>query len=244
MLLGSRSLDVPSVLVARPGELVSRDEIIAAVWPGMIVEDSNLPTQISGLRRVLDAGRSAGSCIQTISGRGYRFVGAVTRHDAAIDAGTSRASQGQLRIFSPDGVEPSARPSPIPSVERRQLTLMICDLAGAAMLASRLDPEELREIMAAYHRAVTEMVAGYDGFVGSCMGDTVLACFGYPRAHEDDAERAVRAGLGVIDAVGCLDAKSFKLRPRVGLPAGWWSSAKDRLRGNGSSARRRTWPPD
>ena len=137
--LGARALDVLGVLLARRGEIVSKDEIIAAVWPGRIVEDSNLPTQISALRRVLDAGRSAGSCIQTVSGRGYRLVGPVTRLSAALDAGTSRASQGQLRIFSPESVEPSAQPSPVPSVERRQLTLMICDVAGTAMDSPRSD---------------------------------------------------------------------------------------------------------
>jgi class 3 adenylate cyclase len=86
--------------------------------------------------------------------------------------------------------------------ERRQLTVMFCDLVGSTALAARLDPEDLREIIAAYHRAVAEVVAGFDGFVAKYMGDGVLIYFGYPRAHEDDTERAVRAGLGVIDGVG------------------------------------------
>src|ERR1700730_17189056 len=72
--IGSRGLDVLGVLIARLGDLVLKDEIVAAVWPGMVVEDSNLTVQISAVRRVLDHGRSGGSCIQTISGRGYRFV--------------------------------------------------------------------------------------------------------------------------------------------------------------------------
>jgi adenylate cyclase len=76
--IGSRALDLLILLVRRHGDLVSKDEIMAAVWPGMIVEDSNLPTQISALRRVLDIERSNGSCIQTVAGRGYRFVAAVT----------------------------------------------------------------------------------------------------------------------------------------------------------------------
>lgn len=76
--IGSRALDILILLVARHGALVSKDEIMAAVWPEMIVEDSNLPTQILALRRVLDRGRSNGSCIQTVAGRGYRFVAAVT----------------------------------------------------------------------------------------------------------------------------------------------------------------------
>jgi len=77
--IGSRAIDLLIFLVKRHGVLVSKDEIMTAVWPGMIVEDSNLPTQISALRRVLDQERSNGSCIQTVAGRGYRFVAAVTR---------------------------------------------------------------------------------------------------------------------------------------------------------------------
>jgi class 3 adenylate cyclase len=84
--------------------------------------------------------------------------------------------------------------------ERRQLTVMFCDLVGSTALAARLDPEDLREVIAAYHG----VVAGFDGFVAKYMGDGVLVYFGYPRAHEDDGERAVRAGLGLIDAVGRL----------------------------------------
>jgi class 3 adenylate cyclase len=104
--------------------------------------------------------------------------------------------------------------------ERRQLTVMFCDLVGSTALSSRLDPEDLREIIAAYHRAVAEIVAGFDGFVAKYMGDGVLIYFGYPRAHEDDAERAVRAGLGLIDGVGRLDVKSVELQARVGIATG------------------------
>jgi class 3 adenylate cyclase len=106
------------------------------------------------------------------------------------------------------------------AAERRQLTVMFCDLVGSTEIASRLDPEDLREIISAYHRAVAEIVAGFEGFVAKYMGDGVLAYFGYPRAHEDDAERAVRAGLGLIDAVGRLDIKSAKLEARVGIATG------------------------
>ena len=77
--------------------------------------------------------------------------------------------------------------------ERRQLTVMFCDLVGSTALSARLDPEDLREVIAAYHRAVAESSRSFDGFVAKYMGDGVLVYFGYPRAHEDDAERAVRA---------------------------------------------------
>jgi class 3 adenylate cyclase/predicted ATPase len=106
------------------------------------------------------------------------------------------------------------------SAERRQLTVMFCDLVGSTELSSRLDPEDLREVIATYHRAVSQVVAGFDGFVAKYMGDGVLIHFGYPQAHEEDAERAVRAGLGSIDAVGRLDVKSVKLQARVGIATG------------------------
>ena len=109
---------------------------------------------------------------------------------------------------------------PVEAAERRQLTVMFCDLVGSTELSARLDPEDLREVISAYHRAVAEIVAGFDGFVAKYMGDGVLVYFGYPQAHEDDAERAVRAGLGAIDAVGRLHFKSAKLQARVGIATG------------------------
>jgi len=103
--------------------------------------------------------------------------------------------------------------------ERRQLTLMFCDLVGSTPLASRFDPEELSEIIGAYHRLVADAIGRFDGFVAKYMGDGVLTYFGYPRAHEDDAERAVRAGLAVIDAVTRLELPE-RLAVRIGVATG------------------------
>jgi class 3 adenylate cyclase/predicted ATPase len=120
-----------------------------------------------------------------------------------------------------DNAAPSIeRASAAQGAERRQLTVVFCDLVGSTELASRLDPEDLREVVAAYQRAVADVIAGFDGFVAKYMGDGVLAYFGYPRAHEDDAEHAVRAGLGVIDAVRRLDVESVNLQARVGIATG------------------------
>jgi len=84
------------------------------------------------------------------------------------------------------------RDTPAPSeAERRQLTVMFCDLVGSTALAARLDPEDLREVIGAYHRAVAEIAAAFDGYVAKYMGDGILVYFGYPRAHENAAERAV-----------------------------------------------------
>jgi class 3 adenylate cyclase len=143
---------------------------------------------------------------------GVKLVGHRRRLLAAIAA-----------LRSDDGPAPPAptdQAAPASDAERRQLTVMFCDLVGSTELSARLDPEDLREVIAAYHRAVAEIVARFDGFVANYMGDGVLVYFGYPQAHEDDAERAVRAGLGFIDAVGRLDVKSVKLQAHVGIATG------------------------
>ena len=114
----------------------------------------------------------------------------------------------------------SAPTSPPPTdAERRQLTVMFCDLVGSTALSTRFDPEDLRELIGGYHRAVADTVGRFDGFVAKYMGDGVLIYFGYPQAHEDDAERAVRAGLAVIEAVGRLPARQ-DLRVRLGIATG------------------------
>ena len=103
--------------------------------------------------------------------------------------------------------------------ERRQLTVMFCDLVGSTALSTRHDPEDLRELIGDYQRAAAETVGRFDGFVAKYMGDGVLIYFGYPQAHEDDAERAVFAALAVIEAVGRLPARE-DLRVRVGIATG------------------------
>jgi class 3 adenylate cyclase len=109
--------------------------------------------------------------------------------------------------------------APRSDAERRQLTVMFCDLVGSTALASRLDPEDLREVIGAYHKRVAETIGRFDGFVAKYMGDGVLVYFGYPEAHEDDAERAVRAGLAVIGAISGL-ATSEPLNVRLGIASG------------------------
>jgi class 3 adenylate cyclase len=113
----------------------------------------------------------------------------------------------------------AADAAPAGEAERRQLAVMFCDLIGSTELSARLDPEDLREVIGAYHRCVAETVGGFDGFVAKYMGDGVLVYFGYPQAHEDDAERAVRSGLALIDGIGRLKS-SEPLRVRIGLATG------------------------
>jgi len=142
----------------------------------------------------------------TLVGDRRRLLDAIAALGPEIPAADARAASSDSPVQT--------------DAERRQLTVMFCDLVSSTALAARLDPEDLREVIAAYHRAVAEIVSGFDGFVAKYMGDGVLIYFGYPQAHEDDAERAVRAGLGVIDAIAHLNIKSGKLQARIGIATG------------------------
>jgi len=108
--------------------------------------------------------------------------------------------------------------------ERRQVTVMFSDLVGSTALSARMDPEDLREVISAYQKCVADTVQRFGGFVAKYMGDGVLVYFGYPQAHEDDAERAVRAGLALIAGVGALNSP-VPLQPAWALPPAWsWSA--------------------
>jgi class 3 adenylate cyclase/tetratricopeptide (TPR) repeat protein len=106
------------------------------------------------------------------------------------------------------------------AAERRQLTVMFCDLVGSTALSTRLDPEDLREVIAAYHACAAEVVTRFGGYVAKYMGDGVLVYFGYPEASETDAENAVRAALALIDAVGRLSVGGIRHEARIGLATG------------------------
>jgi class 3 adenylate cyclase len=116
-------------------------------------------------------------------------------------------------------VASAASAAPRDTAERRQVTVMFCDLVGSTALSARMDPEDLREVISAYQKCVTETVQRYGGFVAKYMGDGVLMYFGYPQAHEDDAERAVRAGLELVSAISALQSNAA-LQIRVGIATG------------------------
>jgi class 3 adenylate cyclase/predicted ATPase len=119
------------------------------------------------------------------------------------------------------GPETATEPRPQDAAERRQITILFCDLVGSTALSARLDPEDMREIIGAYHLCCADLVIKAGGFVAKYMGDGVLAYFGYPQAHEHDAERAVRAGLALVEAVPKLKATpGAPLQMRVGIATG------------------------
>src|SRR5262252_3512033 len=99
--------------------------------------------------------------------------------------------------------------------ERRHLTVMFCDLVGSTALSTRFDPEDLREVIGTYQATVAEEVRRFGGFIAKYMGDGVLIYFGYPQAHEDDAERAVRTGLALAERIAKLESGSGALASRI-----------------------------
>jgi TOMM system kinase/cyclase fusion protein len=113
----------------------------------------------------------------------------------------------------------------LPDAERRQLTVLFCDLVDSTVLASQLDPEELREVVRAYQEACAKVIARFEGYIAQYLGDGLLVYFGYPLAHEDDAQRAVRAGLGIVEALGQLNTRleqerGVHLAGRLGIHTG------------------------
>ena len=135
-----------------------------------------------------------------------------------LSAAAALSSRRAAADAAPAGTPAAARPA---GAERRQLTVMFCDLVDSTALAARLDPEDTREVISAYQNTVTQQVARFEGHVAKFMGDGVLVYFGWPRGHEDDAERAVRAGFAIVDAVANLaTSANAPLKARVGIATG------------------------
>src|SRR6201998_405568 len=133
---------------------------------------------------------------------GVGFVGDRRKLLDAIAAFRAEATAPMPPSDAPLAADKTAKDT----AERRQVTVMFSDLVGSTALSTRMDPEDLREVISAYQRCVAETVRRFDGFVSKYMGDGVLVYFGYPEAHEDDAEQAVRAGLEFVAAMAALNA--------------------------------------
>jgi class 3 adenylate cyclase len=150
---------------------------------------------------------------------GVATVGQRRKLLAAIQE-LSNASASSAETITPS-IANSLRPTSTGAGERRQLTVMFCDLVGSTALAARLDAEDMSDLIRAFHDVVTAMVARFDGHVAQFLGDGNLIFFGYPRAHEDDAERATHAAVAIVEAVGTLGRqRDFGLEVRVGIATG------------------------
>jgi class 3 adenylate cyclase len=209
--LGRRAIALLRTLIEQPGALVSKDALIEAAWSGRLVEESNLPVQIAALRRVLGEAPGGDRWIETMPGRGYRFIGPIV----------TEMEQGAMAV--PPQVDTAREPAPTPraDAERRQITAMSCELIGMSGGADGVGLEDLRDVVAAFQRCVSETVDRHDGFIVSRLGNAALGLFGYPAAHEYDAERAVRAGLELCAAVRTLTPDAdLPMRCRVGIATG------------------------
>jgi DNA-binding winged helix-turn-helix (wHTH) protein len=197
--VGSRGLDILGVLAANAGEIVSKEELITAVWPGTVVEDSNLTVQISALRRVLDRDRTNGSCIQTVPGRGYRFVSAVTQL-----AGDTSATDGDDEHAQIDRPEPATSLAAdrgtgwrrlrylfgMAASTRRLAAIVAVDVAGYSRLMGA-DEEGTHERLKAHHRQLVEpKIRQHQGRIVKTTGDGMLVEF-------HSAVDAVRCGAEI-----------------------------------------------
>ena len=169
--VGSRALDILGVRIERAGEVVSKDEIIAAVWPDRVVEDSNLTVQISALRRALDKGRSSASCIQTVSGRGYRFIAPVAHPNAVVLPASPEPDPGEERRPDLRSVLSAAAST------RRLAAILALDVAGYSRLMGA-DEEGTRERLKAHQRELVEpKIKEHRGRIVNTTGDGMLVEF-------------------------------------------------------------------
>src|SRR3984957_7283032 len=217
--LGQRAIALLRVLVERPGVPVSKDALIEAAWLGLTVEESNLTVQMAAWRRVFDQEPGGERWFETLPRRGYRFVGSVVARDQGDATGvSSKVADSGVTTAEPDL---AITPTPKMKAERRQLTIMSCELAGSAALSANMELEDLRGVVDAYHRCVFDTAGRFAGFVSKRLGGLALFFFGYPAAHEGDAEQAVPAGLELCAAVRALSPHAdAPLRCRVGIATG------------------------
>jgi predicted ATPase/DNA-binding winged helix-turn-helix (wHTH) protein len=208
--LGRRAVALLRALVERPGAVVSKDALIEAAWPGLAVEDSNLTVQIAALRRALGKTPGGDRWIETMPRRGYRFIAPVV-------------TQGEPGVMArpPADASPDFAPIQHAGAERRQITAVSCELTGMSARADEEGLEDFRTVISAFRRCVSAIVDRRDGFVVGYLGNAALILFGYPAAHEHDAERAVRAGMELCAAAGTLrlDAE-MRVQCRVGIATG------------------------
>jgi class 3 adenylate cyclase/DNA-binding winged helix-turn-helix (wHTH) protein/predicted ATPase len=218
--LTPKAFDVLHYLVTHPDRLITKDTLLDAVWAETAVSEAVVRIAIGELRRALGDTAQASRYIATVPRRGYRFL-------APVEAYTSVAPVPVPVSAGPGPVAASQLPEtlPPPEAERRHLTVLFCNLVDATTLAGHLDPEDLREVVRAYHHTCAAVIHQYDGYIAQYLGDGLLVYFGYPQAHEDDAPRAVRTGLGLVEAVATLNRRlaqrpGGRLAVRVGIHTG------------------------
>ena len=229
--LRRKSFEVLRYLVEHAGRVVTKEEMLAAIWPDVTVGDESLTQCISEVRRAL--GDKSQRIIKTVARRGYLIDVPISEREAPGPARQSFALSEFFEAPRPRQLPTASHPAPdgqdatpllaaqAAESSRRQVTALACNF-GVAALGERVDPEDLSAILAECHSRTREVVEAHGGFVAKNLVDGAHFLFGYPRAREDDAERAVRAGLAVARAVrelkfGCV---AEPLQVRVGIATG------------------------
>jgi class 3 adenylate cyclase/DNA-binding winged helix-turn-helix (wHTH) protein/predicted ATPase len=231
-------------LLQHRDRMVSKEELLEQCWPETFVSESALTRCLTKLRKAVQADGTAPPIIKTLHGHGYRFVADVTLLPPA--SSPEAVSSPKVRHTPPSAAStpvgslaPAVPPSehqirlelptpprePLSAAERRQLTVLFCDLVGSTTLADRLDPEDFREITVTYQTTCAEVIRRYGGHIAQYLGDGLLVYFGYPAAHEDDAQHAIHAGLDMFSALVDLNRRlvqpyGIRLSARLGIHTG------------------------
>jgi class 3 adenylate cyclase/predicted ATPase len=205
--------DLLEYLVTNRDRVVSKDDIFQAVWCGRIVSESALTTRINTVRTAVGDDGDQQRLIRTLPRKGIRFVGVVQERGRPLD----EAAAAEAVDAKTTEQKTAHRDEAVP-LERRQLTIASCELLPGAT-AARMDPEDLREVIQGYHNCVVETIRRHNGLVANTHGNTAVVYFGYPQAHEDDPERAVRAALELIETNWALKTRRSS-QTRVGIATG------------------------
>lgn len=214
--LEPQALTVLCYLFEHRDRVVSRGELIEQCWSESFVSDASLTSCLRRVRQALGQQRGTPTLIETVYRRGYRFVSEVTEL-AEPDPVAPETSP-----LPPD---PALRPEPVALTERRHLTVLSCTVADAERLTQQLDPDDHYDLLESFRDTTIAIIAQHEGYVAQHMDDRVLIYFGYPQAHEDDAQRAVRSGLALVQALSQialigLDGDAASLAVKVGIDSG------------------------
>jgi class 3 adenylate cyclase/DNA-binding winged helix-turn-helix (wHTH) protein len=234
-------------LVENRGRVITKAELLDHCWPDTFVSESALTRCLTRLRKALQ-GVSPQPVIKTLPRQGYRFVAEVIvqPHDTEFHTSypqpvlaASPLAHSSVPVAPPTPLDTPQMSEPTrhdfeaapertplsPVAERRQLTVMFCDVVEAASLAGQLDPEDYRDVMLRYQATCTAIIERYDGHIAQYLGNGLLVYFGYPMAHEDDAQRAGHTGLSIVDAMERLNLQlereyGIRLAVRIGIHTG------------------------
>ena len=200
-------------LIRHQDRVVTRDELLEHCWPGTFVSESALTQCLTRVRKAVGDHRGGPPLIKTVHGQGYRFVASLLTASAQLPQ-PSEAHQAPRDIHTPQDGSPLA--------EHRSLTVLCAEFVDMARLADHLDAEELHAVVQAAHTTCTEVIHGFEGYIAHYLSNGLVAYFGHPQAHEDEVQRSIRAGLGMVKALQnrSMASAERRLTVRLGIHTG------------------------